>query len=92
MSTEAASRMSHTRSLRPWPTDLHLLDESAAVIFEVTLGLQLVLQVLQRLLQKLPLCECFILSSLIVPQLFLHQAHLEQEGVSGCSAGAQQEH
>lgn len=58
---------------------LHLLDESAAVILEVTLGLQLVLQVLQRLLQKLPFCERFLLSSLVVPQLFLLEAQLKGE-------------
>lgn len=69
-----------------WPTDLHLLDESASVILEVSLGLQLVLQVLQRLLQKLPFRECFVLSSLVVPYLLLHQAHLEGGlgGYLGC--------
>lgn len=56
------------------PTHLHLLDESAAVILEVALGLQLILQVLQRLLQKLPFCERLLLSSLVVLQLFLLEA------------------
>ena len=49
------------------PTNLQLLDQSASVILEVTLGLQLVLQVLERLLQKLPFRERFLLSPLVVP-------------------------
>ena len=73
------------------PTHLHLLDEPAAVILEVTLGLQFVLQLLQRLLQKLPFRERFVLSPLVVPQLFLLEAQLEGEGVGtfrGCGSGS----